>query len=93
MVESILSHPLANLFLIIALGSAIGKIKVANISLGASGVLFVGLLFGHFGIDLPGEVQELGIVLFVYAIGLQGGSRFLISLKSGGSFLRRSASA
>jgi putative transport protein len=84
MIESILSHPLANLFLIIALGSAIGKIKVANISLGASGILFVGLLFGHFGMDIPKEVQELGIVLFVYAIGLQGGSRFFNQFKKRG---------
>jgi len=84
MIESVLSHPLANLFLIIALGTAIGKIKVANISLGASGVLFVGLVFGHFGIDLPKEVQQLGIVLFVYAIGLQGGSRFFNQFKKRG---------
>ncbi|MBN2320384.1 MAG: hypothetical protein JXR49_14985 [Acidobacteria bacterium] len=51
---------------------------------GASGVLFVGLLFGHFGINLPKEVQQLGIALFVYAIGIQGGSRFFNQFKKRG---------
>jgi len=84
MIESLFEHPITNLFLIIGLGTAFGKLKIANISLGASGVLFVGLLFGHFGVTLPREFQELGIVLFVYAVGLQGGPRFFNQFRQRG---------
>jgi len=79
-----LFQPLAALFLIIALGSALGNIRLANITLGSSGVLFVALLFGHFGVKLPREVQDLGIILFVYAVGLQAGPRFFNQFKRRG---------
>ena len=84
MLQQFLSHPIAALFLIIALGSALGNLRVAKITLGASGVLFVALLFGHLGVRLPGAVQELGIILFVYAVGLQAGPRFFNQFKSRG---------
>lgn len=80
----IIAHPIAALFLIVALGSALGSIKIANISLGASGVLFVALLFGHFGVELPPAIAELGIILFVYAVGLQAGPRFFNQFKARG---------
>lgn len=76
MIQQFIQHPIAMLFAIVALGSAIGNLRIAGISLGSSGVLFAGLLFGHFGARLPIDVQELGIILFVYAIGLQAGPRF-----------------
>jgi putative transport protein len=84
MLQQFLSHPVAVLFLIVAIGSALGSIKVANISLGASGVLFVALLFGHLGLEVPGSLQELGIILFVYAVGLQAGPRFFRQFKARG---------
>ncbi len=77
-------QPLAALFLIIALGSALGELRVSNVTLGSSGVLFVALLFGHFGVKLPREVQDLGIILFVYAVGLQAGPRFFNQFKRRG---------
>ena len=76
MFEQVLQHPVAVFFLIVALGSGLGKIRVADISLGTSGVLFIGLLFGHLGFELPEAFQSLGIILFVYAVGLQAGPRF-----------------
>ncbi|HOM98619.1 MAG TPA: aspartate:alanine exchanger family transporter [Acidobacteriota bacterium] len=79
-----LRHPVALLFVIVALGSALGSIRVARISLGASGVLFVALLFGHLGYSLPTDMQELGIILFVYAVGLQAGPRFFNQFRERG---------
>lgn len=76
MFEQVLQHPVGIFFLIVAIGSGLGRLRIANISLGTSGVLFVGLLFGHFGYELPDALQSLGIILFVYAVGLQAGPRF-----------------
>ncbi|MBN2290613.1 MAG: YidE/YbjL duplication [Candidatus Glassbacteria bacterium] len=76
MLQQLIFHPVAALFLIVALGSALGKVRLAGATLGSSGVLFVALLFGHLGVKLPGEIKELGIILFVYAVGLQAGPRF-----------------
>lgn len=84
MFSHIFSHPVALLFLIIAIGSAIGQLKFANLTLGASAVLFVALVFGHFGVVLPKEIQQLGIILFVYSIGLQAGPRFFNQFKKRG---------
>ncbi|HLA40111.1 MAG TPA: TrkA C-terminal domain-containing protein [Candidatus Glassbacteria bacterium] len=84
MLGQFISHPVAALFLIVALGSALGAIKISNISLGASGVLFVALLFGHLGVELPVALQELGIILFVYAVGLQAGPRFFNQFRARG---------
>ncbi|MFH1965116.1 MAG: aspartate:alanine exchanger family transporter [Acidobacteriota bacterium] len=84
MVEHVLQHPVGVFFLIVAIGSGLGKIRFANITLGASGVLFVGLLFGHYGYELPVFFQNLGIILFVYAIGLQAGPRFFNQFRSSG---------
>ncbi len=75
-VQEFISQPVAAFFLIVALGAGLGSIRLAGITLGASGVLFIALLFGHFGVQLPTSFQDLGTILFVYAIGLQAGPRF-----------------
>ena len=71
--------------LVIATGIALGKVKILGISLGVTWVLFVGLLFSYFGITINKEmehfVKEFGLILFVYAIGLQVGPGFFASLK------------
>ncbi len=76
MVEFFAQSPILSLFLIIALGTALGSLSVSNLNLGTSAVLFVALGFGHLGIMVPSQVQDLGLVLFVYAVGLQAGPRF-----------------
>ncbi len=69
-------------------GILIGKIKIFNIKLGIAGVLFAGLVFGHFGARGNHEVihllKEFGLILFVYSIGLEVGPRFISSLKNNG---------
>ncbi|MFH1524512.1 MAG: aspartate:alanine exchanger family transporter [Chloroflexota bacterium] len=64
------------LFVILALGALLGNISWRGISLGTAGVLFVALVFGHFGLSVPKVVMDLGLLLFVYAVGLQAGPRF-----------------
>ncbi len=72
------------LFLILALGSWLGTLSVKRISLGTAGVLFVALVFGHYGLSVPKVVMDLGLLLFVYAVGLQAGMRFFRTFRSQG---------
>jgi putative transport protein len=72
------------LFLIMALGSWIGQLSFKKISLGTAGVLFVALVFGHFGLSVPKVVMDLGLLLFVYAVGLQAGMRFFRAFRRQG---------
>lgn len=74
--------------IVAVLGIKLGKIKVLNISLGITFVFFVGILIGHFQISINKTIlhfaQNAGLVLFVYALGLQVGPGFFPSLKSTG---------
>lgn len=76
------------LAIIIALGTALGKIRVAGISLGATFVFFVGILAGHLGFSIDPSMlsfaQSLGLVLFVYEVGLDVGPGFVRSFLGSG---------
>lgn len=76
------------LAIIIALGTALGKVKVAGISLGATFVFFVGILAGHLGLRIDHEMlvfaQSFGLVLFVYEVGLEVGPGFVRSFLGSG---------
>ncbi len=72
------------LFLIIVLGFIIGRIKIKGISLDISAVIFVALVFGHYGIVIPKDFQYLGLVLFIFTIGIQAGPGFFESFKKNG---------
>lgn len=91
------AHAVLILGLVIALGVAIGRIKVFGISLGIAGVLFAGLAFGHFGMGINHHVlefvREFGLILFVYTIGLQVGPGFLASLRKAGLRLNMMAAS
>ncbi len=82
------AHSVMILSLVISLGLLLGKIKVANISLGLTWVLFVGILFGYFCFNLDDHLlhflKEFGLILFVYSIGLQVGPSFFSSFGKGG---------
>jgi putative transport protein len=73
-----------SLFLIIALGYLLGKVKIAGISLDVSAVLFVSMAFGHFGVMIPSDIQNIGLVLFIYSIGLQAGPGFFSTFRKQG---------
>ena len=76
------------LSLVAALGLALGAVRFRGVGLGIAGVLFVGIAFGHFGLHVEERtrefVRELGLVFFVYSIGLQVGPGFLASLRRHG---------
>jgi putative transport protein len=73
---------------VIALGVALGKIKIFKISLGITFVLFAGIAIGHYGFKVNKDVLEFvrnfGLILFVFSIGLQVGPGFFASFKKGG---------
>ena len=84
--------------IVIAIGVYLGKIKIGGISSGVTFVLFAGILAGHVGFTGPKEiltfVQDFGLILFVFMIGLQVGPGFFESFKKGGVTLNMlSASA
>lgn len=74
--------------LIIACGLGLGKIRVCGISLGVTFVFFMGILAGHLGFSIDQQMltyaESFGLVLFVYALGLQVGPGFISSFQRGG---------
>ena len=91
------AHSIVFLAVVAAAGLAIGAIRVWRIHLGVAGVLFAGLAFGHFGVDIDPEVlefaREFGLILFVYTIGVQVGPGFISSLRKSGLPLNIMAAA
>ncbi len=82
------AHSILLLAVVIAVGVALGQIKIRGISLGVTWILFAGIAFAHFGMRVDAEIlhifQEFGLILFVYSIGLQVGPGFFSSFKKGG---------
>lgn len=74
--------------LICAIGMALGKVKIAGISLGVTFVFFIGIIAGHIGLSIDPAMlkyaENFGLVIFVYALGLQVGPGFFSSLAHGG---------
>ena len=79
------------LSLISAAGITLGKIKLFGISLGVTFVFFIGILTGHFGLSIDANMlhyaESFGLVIFVYALGLQVGPGFFSSLRTAGTRL------
>lgn len=77
--------------IVVILGLQLGKVKILNISLGATFVFFIGILVGHLKFDMSIEMlafaQSFGLIIFIYALGLQVGPSFFSSLKKGGLLL------
>lgn len=69
-------------------GAIIGKLEIKNVRLGVAGVLFTGIILAHFGARINSDIlhfaQEFGLILFVYAIGIDVGPRFFNTLRSDG---------
>jgi len=83
-----IAHAILIIALVITLGITLGKLKFRGISLGITWILFVGIAMSHFGMSINDEIrhfaQELGLILFVFSIGLQVGPSFFSSCKQGG---------
>lgn len=82
------AHSVLIFAIVIALGIILGKIKIGGISLGMTWILFIGIIFSHFGMRIDPHVlhfvKEFGLILFVYSVGLQVGPGFFSSFKKGG---------
>jgi putative transport protein len=72
------------LFAILTIGAWIGQWSWRGISLGTAGVLFAALVFGHFGLSIPKEVMDFGLILFVYSVGLTAGPSFFRTFRRRG---------
>ncbi len=83
-----IAHSILLFSAVIALGLYLGKFKIKGISIGSTWILFVGILFSHFGILADPTVltymKDMGLILFVFSIGLQVGPGFFQSFKKGG---------
>jgi len=85
-VDFLVEEPLLLLFIVSGLGYALGNVKVKGISLGVAAVLFVGLGFGALSPEmrLPPVLVDLGLIVFVYTIGLSSGPGFFASFRRKG---------
>lgn len=86
MLSLLAENPLLLLFTVIGLGYLIGNISIFGFKLGVAAVLFVGIFFGALDsrLNLPEYIYIIGLVLFVYAIGLQSGHGFFASFRKRG---------
>lgn len=96
MADLLTSSPLMTLFLVVALGGVLGIIPFGKLKFGAAGALFVGLFIGNIAPELGdsiGLVQNLGLALFVYMVGLSAGQTFFRDLKKHYRFMLASVAA
>ena len=76
MFNDLLQSSYFSVFLIVALGFMLGRIKIKGLSLDVSAVIFIALAFGHWGVSIPKELGNFGLVLFIFTIGIQAGPGF-----------------
>ncbi len=92
-----IAHAVIVIGLVALVGLALGSIKIRGVSLGIPGVLFAGLFFRHIGLEVDAKilffVRDFGLILFVYAVGVQVGPGFLASLRRRGLPLSMMAAA
>ena len=81
---ALISDQMLILFAILAIGSWIGHLSIRGMALGTAGVLFTALVFGHFGLTVPKEIMDLGLLLFAYSVGLQAGPTFFRTFRRRG---------
>ena len=83
--ETLRHHPEMALFLTLALGYAIGKIRLGTLPLGAVvGVLIAGVIIGQLGVKISSDLKTAFFLLFLFAIGYRTGPQFFSGLKASG---------
>jgi putative transport protein len=85
-VTALAENPILTLFIVIGLGYLLGEISLFGFRFGIAGVLFVGLAVGSLGpsISIPEVIPTLGLIIFVYTIGIKIGPEFFKSLRERG---------
>ena len=86
MLIDLLQSSYFSVFLIVALGFMLGRIKIAGLSLDVSAVIFIALAFGHWGVSIPKELGNFGLVLFIFTIGIQAGPGFFFFFSASSPF-------
>lgn len=76
-----MSNTVMMVFLIAVIGYLVGSIKIKGLELGTAGILLVALVFGHFGVEIPSLVRELGLICFVTSVGFIAGPKFFRNFK------------
>ncbi|MEB5468256.1 aspartate:alanine exchanger family transporter [Virgibacillus pantothenticus] len=84
LLHDLLNEQLILVFVILFLGSCLGQLKFKGIGLGSAGVLVIAMIFGHYGYQVSTAIQNLGLSLFIVAVGLQAGPRFFRMMRSNG---------
>jgi len=86
-VDALAANPLLLLFAAVAVGYPLGRLRIRGVSLGIAAILFAGLAIGALDarLRLPEVVQQLGLVLFVYSVGLSSGPGFVSTLRRHGA--------
>ncbi len=87
--ELILGQPVIALFVIIGSGLLIGRIRIYGVSLGSSGVIFTAIAFGAMGYTIPDSIGAIGLVLFVYCVGITAGPTFFRAFVEQGADLAK----
>lgn len=84
--DLLVANPLALLFVIAAIGYPLGQLRIGGMNVGVAAVLFVGIFFGALDarLKLPELIMTLGLVLFVYTMGLMSGPGFFATLRRRG---------
>ncbi len=80
-VEYLSQYPIMVLFLAIFMGFGIGRIRIGGMLVGTVGVLLSGMIIGILGLTIPGPVKTLGVLIFIYAVGVQAGPRIFSIFK------------
>jgi len=85
-ISTLAGNPILTLFIVIGLGYLLGEISVFGFRYGITGVLFMGLVVGSLGpaISVPEVIPTLGLIIFIYTIGIQSGPEFFQSLRQRG---------
>lgn len=71
-------------FLLTTIGIFLGKIKIKGISLDTSAIFFIALIFGYYDLTIPDIIQQIGLIFFMYSVGIQAGPGFFESFKRRG---------
>ncbi len=79
--ENIMTNTVMIVFLIAFIGYLVGSIEIKGLELGTAGILLVALVFGHFGVEIPSLVRELGLICFVTSVGFIAGPTFFRNFK------------
>ncbi len=79
--KGVFTNELVIVFCIAALGYLLGSITIKGLNLGTSGILIIALVFGHFGLLVPGSLKNIGLICFVTAVGFIAGPGFFRNFK------------